>query len=219
MPRINAPTVAEHHAQQRRALLDAARALLAETGEAPKLGQVGGRAGLARSSVYQYFGSADELLTEVVADVFPDWAARVLSRVNDATTPGTRVWAYVEANIALFASSEQAVARALTRIVDPQVLHPSMKAFHRQLQGPLRQALSELGEPEPEKMGEHIDALILQASRELEQAEPDQRGIVRDRVLGRLHRLLAGYLRLPSRGSFTESETSPPNTARSLTTL
>lgn len=200
MPRISAATVAEHHAQQRRAILDAARELLAETGEAPTMGQVGRRAGLARSSLYLYFASADDLLTEVVADVFPDWAARVLEHTDRATTPGSRVWAYLEANIDLFASSEQAVARALTRIVDPQVLHPSMKAFHLQLQVPLRQALSDLGEPEPEKMGEHIDTLILQASRELERAEPDKRGVVRGRVLSRLRRLLAGYLHLPSPG-------------------
>lgn len=201
MPRITAASVAEHHAQQRRALLDAARALLAENGEAPTMGQVGRRAGLARSSVYLYFASAEDLLSGVVADVFPDWAARVLTRVETATTPGSRVWAYIEANIDLFASSEQAVAQALTRIVDPQVLHPSMKAYHIQLQVPLRQALRDLGETEPEKVGEHIDTLILQTARELEQAGPDQRATVRDRVLGRLHRLLAGYLHLPSRSS------------------
>jgi AcrR family transcriptional regulator len=196
MPRIKAATVAEHHDQQRRALLDAARALLAETGEAPTMGEVGVRAGLARSSVYQYFGSAEDLLTEVVADVFPDWAARVLSHVHEAQSPGDQVWAYVEANIDLFASSEQAVARALTSIVDPRVLHPPMKAYHLQLQVPLLQALADLGEPEPDKMGEHIDTLILQASRDLEHAEPPQRGTVKVLVLDRLRRLLAGYLHL-----------------------
>ena len=53
MPRITAPTVAEHHAKQRRALLDAARDLLAETGAEPSMAAVARRAGLARSSIYQ----------------------------------------------------------------------------------------------------------------------------------------------------------------------
>jgi AcrR family transcriptional regulator len=75
MPRITAATVAEHHTQQRRALLDAARAILASTGKAPTMSEVGRRAGLARSSVYQHFASPDELLEAIVADVFPDWAA------------------------------------------------------------------------------------------------------------------------------------------------
>ncbi|WP_406673984.1 helix-turn-helix domain-containing protein [Nonomuraea sp. N2-4H] len=71
MPRIQAPTVAEHRAAQRRALLDAAREILAETGRPPTLARVAERAGLARSSLYQYFRSSGDLLNAVVEDVFP----------------------------------------------------------------------------------------------------------------------------------------------------
>lgn len=190
MPRIEAPTVAEHHARRRRALLDAARELLAETEAKPAMGAVGRRAGLARSSVYQYFASADELLAALVAEIFPDWAQRVLAHVDTAHTPGERVWAYVEANLDLFAGSERAVARALTRVVDPDVLQGPMEAFHRRLQIPLRQALQDFGEPEPEAMAEHIDALILTASRDL------AAGTAQDVVQARLRRLLGAYLEL-----------------------
>jgi AcrR family transcriptional regulator len=201
MPRITAPTVAEHHSQQRRALLDAARAILASTGKAPTMSEVGRRAGLARSSVYQYFASPEELLEGIVADVFPEWARSVLERVAAATTPGDRVWAYIEANIDLFDSAEQAVARALSQIVDPQVLMPPMKAFHRQLQVPLRQALADLGELEPDAVAEHIDALVLQASRALSAEDGPLDPAARGRTLARVRRLLSGYLQLP--------ETSP----------
>ena len=47
MPRINAPTVADHRAQRIRAILDAARRLMEETGEPPSMGTIGSRAGLA----------------------------------------------------------------------------------------------------------------------------------------------------------------------------
>jgi AcrR family transcriptional regulator len=191
VPRINAATVAEHHAQQRRALLDAARALLAETEQKPSMGAVGRRAGLARSSVYQYFPSADDLLAALVAELFPGWAERVLARVEAAATPGERVWAYVEANVDLFASSERAVARALRSVVEPDVLRGPMEAFHRRLQVPLHEALVDFGEPEPEAMAQHIDALILQASAGL----GDGRSAA---SLARLRRLLGAYLRLPA---------------------
>lgn len=197
MPRIQATTVAEHHAQQRRALLDAARSLLAETGEEPSMRVVGERIGLARSSVYQYFASAEELLAAVVADVFPDWAERVLDEVASAPTPGARVWAYIEANVGLFASSEQAVAVALTRVVDPQVLQGPMQEFHARLQAPLHEALRDLGEPEPDAMASHVNALIMQATRGLEGAVPETRAELRDAALDRLRRLLGGYLALP----------------------
>jgi AcrR family transcriptional regulator len=200
VPRIDAPTVAEHHARQQRSLLDAARALLAETGQAPSMTAVGRRAGLARSSVYQYFDSPEALLHAVVADVFPDWANQVRTRVESAGGAAARVWAYVEANTALFASSEQAVAQALARVVDPQVLRGPMQQFHARLQEPLLQALTDLGEPDATSMAEMIDALIVHASRLTgpEHAASPGRPVEPDRALALLRRLVGGYLRLDS---------------------
>jgi len=198
MPRIDAPTVAEHHARQRRALLDAARAHLAETGQAPSMTAVGRRAGLARSSVYQYFDSPEALLHAVVTDVFPDWASQVRHKVDEAGSPGERVWAYVEANIALFASSEQAVAEALARVVDPAVLRGPMQDFHAQLQIPLREALEDLGEPEVARMAETIDTLIVHARSRPAGTDGCGDGIApEDQGLTLLRRLIGGYLRLP----------------------
>ncbi|WP_341719389.1 helix-turn-helix domain-containing protein [Micromonospora sp. FIMYZ51] len=196
MPRIQAATVAEHHARQRRALLDAARALLAEEERAPSMAAVGRRAGLARSSVYQYFTSADELLAAVVADVFPKWASQILNRVMAAPTPATRVWAYVAASVDLFASSEQAVARVLTQVVEPRLLQGPMEQFHAQLQVPLRQALADFGEPEPETMAQLVDSLIVQASREVAVADRTKVAPIREVTLARLRRLLGPYLGL-----------------------
>jgi len=88
-------------------------------------------------------------LAAVFADVFPDWSRQVNEKVGAAATPGERVWAYVVANVDLFASSEQAVARALATAVDPQLLQGPMDRFHASLQAPLRTALADLGKPEP----------------------------------------------------------------------
>src|ERR1044071_5681440 len=77
MPRIDAPTVAEHRANQERALLDAARAvLLAHGPQAVTPATVGAAAGLARSSVYKYFRSGDEILSRIVADALAEWGER-----------------------------------------------------------------------------------------------------------------------------------------------
>jgi AcrR family transcriptional regulator len=167
VPRIQAPTVAEHRARQRRAILDAARTHLAEEGAAPSLAQVGARAGLARSSVYEYFASREDLLAGVVADVFPDWAGQVIGAVEAAPTPGEKVWAYAEANMRLFASSEQAVARALTSVVDPALLAEPMTRFHESLQRPLVAALRTHGERQPQLMADIIDSIVVRASRDV----------------------------------------------------
>lgn len=199
MPRIQAPTVAEHRARQRRAILDAALAHLAEKGTAPSLADVGARAGLARSSVYEYFSSRDDLLAEVVADVFPAWAARITEAVETAPTPGQQVWAYVKANMELFAGSEQAVARALTNVVDPAVLAAPMTRFHQSLQKPLLTALRAHGESQPDVMADIIGSMVVRASRDV--WSPNKR-VARRRLnagLALLRTLLGPYLRLTDR--------------------
>ncbi|WP_306748694.1 TetR/AcrR family transcriptional regulator [Saccharothrix yanglingensis] len=187
VPRIQAPTVAEHRARQRRAILDAARALLAETGAAPSLADAAARVGLARSSIYQYFPSADDLLEAVVSDVFPTWASRVLDHVAAAAGPADRVWAYVEANVELFAGPDQAVARALRTVVDPAVLREHSAQLHARLQEPLVDSLRLLGEPEPERMAELVNAAVLRASQDID-------GGGRAPALALLDRLLRPYL-------------------------
>lgn len=167
MPRIEAPSVAEHRKRRRRAILDAAQALIAETGEAPSLAAVGARIGIARPSVYQYFTSREALLDAVVADVFPAWSARVLDRVAAATTPAGQVWAYVEVNVELFAGSEQAVAKALRTLVAPAVLQEHSAQHHARMREPLIDSLRALGEAEPERMAELINAALLRACQDI----------------------------------------------------
>lgn len=196
MPRIKAETLAEHRELQRRAVLEAARDLLAETGKAPSLAEVGERAGLARSSMYHYARSRDDLLAAVVADVFPAWAARIRTAVEEAPTPGEKVWAYVESNVAFFAGEEQRVARALGCVVDPEVLREPMQDFHRALQEPLRLALRAHGDPDPDATADIIDSMLLAATQTIRAREhlstPDERAA----ALAPLRRLLAPYLGL-----------------------
>jgi hypothetical protein len=123
----------------------------------------------------------------------------VRRRVENARTPGEQVWAYVEANVDLFAGSERAVAQALSRVVDPDVLRGPMQQFHAELQVPLRDALAGLGEPNVAAMAEMIDSMIVQASRGAATApEPSctSPDIQRTTTLNLLRRILSGYLNL-----------------------
>lgn len=189
MPRIQAPTVAEHRARQHRALLDAARALLAEPGrrEGPGLGEVAARAGLARSSVYQYFASRDALFDALVAELLPGWAAHVQDRMAGATTPGGKVRAYVDSNLELVAAGDHAVLRGLATVAPASLAHSSA-VLHEQLRHPLEQALAEAGEDDPAGMSELVHAVVLAASRLIEE------GRGHDEVTRLCHRLLAAYL-------------------------
>ncbi|MFD0560370.1 TetR family transcriptional regulator [Stackebrandtia endophytica] len=205
MPRIVAATIAEHRRIQRKAIMDAARELLAETGRAPSLAEVGKRAGLPRSTVYEYVRSRDDLLAAVVADVFPDWASSIRDAIESAPTPGEKIWAYVASNVAFFAGAEQTIARALGSVVDPAVLRGPMQEFHTALQEPLRRALGDLGEAEPEIVADLIDAMLLSATKEIRARQRQSTRAEQDSVLAPVRRLLGPYLRLPDNPTATAS--------------
>lgn len=189
MPKIQAPTVAEHHDRQRRAILDAARALLAEPGRTapPSLGEVAASAGLARPSVYQYFASRDALFEAVVAELFPAWAAQVQQRMDAASTPQDKVWAYVESNLDQVSAGEHAVIRGLAATA-PMALRRTSMDLHAQLRAPLHQALLDGGEPDPDAMSDLVHAVVMRASAMLED------GLGHDQALALVRRLLGSSI-------------------------
>ncbi|QYC38285.1 Fatty acid metabolism regulator protein [Nonomuraea coxensis DSM 45129] len=168
MPRIRASTVAEHRAVQHRALLDAAREILAETGRPPTLTLVAARAGLARPSLYQYFRSSEDLLNALVEDVFPRWSARVAAAMEAAATPGDRVLAYVLTNFELITEGEHALATALAEVAPGDKVAEQSRAMHQHLLEPLVETLRRLGVPTVPETAEMINAIVFAGSRLIE---------------------------------------------------
>mgnify|MGYP005984344365 CR=1 FL=1 len=168
MPKISAPSVAEHHAAQVRALLDATRELLRESGKAPSMADVAARAGLARSSVYQYFSSRQALLEGLVKDIFPRWAERITSAMAAAPTPADAVLAYASSNLDLVADGEHAVGAALATLAPGEAIGAEAHSMHQQISEPLAEALKTLGVADPEAVAELINAVVHAATRRLE---------------------------------------------------
>lgn len=189
MPRINAPTVAEHRAAQQRALLDAARTLLARTGEAPSMAEVAALAGLARPSAYQYYKSRQDLLHALVLDLFPRWTRRVREAMDAEADPADRILAYVLTNIALVAEGEHAVGTALAAVAPGEELNNQSAMMHRQLLTPLVETLTLLGVEDPLVTSELINAIVHSSTRLLES------GTSRESVEARVRELLGPYVR------------------------
>lgn len=98
MPRINAPTLAEHRESRLAALLDAGSSLLAEGGEgAVTMSAVAQEAGLSRPAVYEYFTSTEDLLAAVISKEADAWSIELSASIDAAETPEAKIRAYVEA--------------------------------------------------------------------------------------------------------------------------
>lgn len=172
MPRISAPTLALHRAAQQRALLDAARAILAETGRPPTFAALAERAGLARPSVYQYFQSGEDLLRAMVEDVFPRWSATVAAAMDEAPDDAARVRAYMRTNLELVAEGEHALATALASVGPPGAVMEGSRVMHDELLQPLTRALESLGARDVVRAAELINAVVNTGARMIEAGSP-----------------------------------------------
>lgn len=105
MPRIEAPTVAEHREMRRREVVTNARELLMREGPMGVTPAAVAKAtGLARSSVYQYFPTTGALIGAAVEDLFALAQERVDAALAEAgEDAGARLTAYVSTTLELAA--------------------------------------------------------------------------------------------------------------------
>jgi AcrR family transcriptional regulator len=149
MPRISAPTVAEHRARQRTALLDAARRLLEERGyTALTFGALADRTGLARPTVYEYFASKDELVVALCEREIGRQAELVRGRLEGATGPRERVAAFVRAQLDLAVEEPRLVAPPGAEVPVGAAARARIRELHQRLASTLTEALGDLDEPD-----------------------------------------------------------------------
>ncbi|WP_396655810.1 TetR/AcrR family transcriptional regulator [Microbacterium sp.] len=134
MPRITAPTVAEHRALQRAALLRAGEEVLAAGGlTAFSPTSVSERAGMARSSFYDYFPSKDDLLVAIAIDAMERWDAEIEEALAGVEPGYAELRALVDATMRMTAEGKHAIAGIVreadlspTRVDDLMVLHDAL---------------------------------------------------------------------------------------------
>ncbi|MFE7630754.1 TetR/AcrR family transcriptional regulator [Kocuria sp. NPDC057446] len=101
---------------RRAQILACAIEAIAETGYGrASLAEIARRAGVSKGVVSYYFTSKDELLTQVVLDVYGRAGAAIAARTDTETDPSAVLTGYVEANLA-FLDEHPADIRAVTEI-------------------------------------------------------------------------------------------------------
>ncbi len=161
MPKISAPTVAEHRSRQREALLRAATEILVTQGiGAVTPAAVGAAAGLARPSVYQYFSSGAAIIAAIVEDVFPRANHILADSLATAVTPRERLDAYIRVTLRLAAEGYHRPASALAGATFPPECLARLSELHREQAEPFIQVLSDLGVPDLPVTGPLLAGII-----------------------------------------------------------
>lgn len=111
----SSPTFTE--TARRAQILRCAIEAIAESGYGrASLAEIARRAGVSKGVVSYYFTSKDELLAQVVLDVYGRAGAAIAARTDAETDPAAVLSGYVEANLA-FLGEHPADIRAVTEIV------------------------------------------------------------------------------------------------------
>ncbi|MGW3043024.1 TetR/AcrR family transcriptional regulator [Kitasatospora sp. NPDC001159] len=182
MPKISAATVAEHRAQQQAALIRAAVDVLVEQGAAAVTpASVGARAGLARSSVYQYFPSGAAILASVVESSFADANRAVDHALHGLNDPVERIVAYIETELRLAEQGAHRPASALMRADLPAECQERVRELHRQHAAPLLAAIADSGAPDPLLTAQLVGGLLQAAVSAVDGG--GDRGATAERVL------------------------------------
>lgn len=151
MPRIDAPTVAEHRRRRRGELLGAARRLLVAEGAASVTpARVGRAAGIARNSVYTYFDSRAQILAELVEEDFTAWKSKVDGALAGTTDPSLRLETYLRVNLDLAATGGHRAAAAIAAADLPDECRHRIAQLHAELAETLGEIVGAfVPDPEP----------------------------------------------------------------------
>ena len=180
MPRIEAATVAEHHALRRAAILDAAVDILrAEGPTALTPAAVAAAAGLARSSVYQYFASTAELVAAGVEETFRRAVVGIQAALATAATPREKIAAYVGGALEAAASGHEPMSVYAAADL-PEACRAAVADLHRQATIPLVEPLEQLGVADAWSVAELIGGVVSAGAMQVSRGEPLE--AVRDRV-------------------------------------
>ncbi|MCX4746550.1 TetR family transcriptional regulator [Kitasatospora sp. NBC_01287] len=195
--------MAEHRQLQRAALLDAARALLAEGGmEALTFPSLATRTGLARSSVYEYFKSRAAVVEQLCEVDFPLWAAEIEAGMAACDDAVGRLEAYVRGQLALAGDPRHRAIVALSAVELDEAARRRIRSAHAELVGLVVTALGDLGHPEPRVAATLLQGVVESAVRCSEGRSADERARIADTAVALALRGLAatGQARDRARG-------------------
>ena len=169
MPRIETKTLAQHRDWRRNQLIDAAASIAMESGGAAvTVAAVAQRAGLSRTSVYEYFGSGSELVADLVIDELHSFAETLNIAVAECTDAQCIITCWIKGALTYIADGRHLLAKALNATAVPQSRSQQIGMAHRALMAPLVKAVTDLGVKDSQRALVFIQAITDASTKRIE---------------------------------------------------
>ncbi len=165
MPKISAPTLAAHRELRRQQLMGAALELAMSDGaHAITVAAVASKAGLARSSVYEYFESSADLVADLVIEELSYYTARLADAIKDESDPFVQIELWIAEGLRYVADGRHMLVKSLNTISTPDFRKEEITLGHRKMMAPLRSALVSTGVKDPIAAGAFLQSATDAAS-------------------------------------------------------
>jgi AcrR family transcriptional regulator len=145
-PKIQAATVVEQRQMRQRQLIDAALAIALESGAANiTVAAVAKRAGLARSSMYEYFSSSADLIADLVIEELALYQKRLAQAVKGTEDPYQHIALWIAEALQYVVDGRHMLIKSLNAAAIPDFRRDEISQGHRNLMTTISTPLQEIG--------------------------------------------------------------------------
>ena len=145
-PKIQAATIVEQRAMRQRQLIDAALAIALESGAANiTVAAVAQRAGLARSSIYEYFPSSADLIADLVIEELALYQKRLSHAVIGTQDPYQHIELWIAEALQYVVDGRHMLVKSLNAATIPEFRRDEISQGHRNLMTTISAPLQEIG--------------------------------------------------------------------------
>ena len=168
-PKIQAETVVEQRQLRQRQLIDAALTIALESGASSiTVAAVAEKAGMARSSIYEYFSSSADLVADLVMEELVLYQNRLAKAVIGTSDPYKYVELWIAEALQYVVDGRHMLIKSLNMASIPEFRRDEISQGHRNLMVTISSPLQEMGLKDIRAAMSYLQNIIEAASVRIE---------------------------------------------------
>lgn len=146
MPKISTRTLEEHRIWRREMLIQAATEIALTNNYTPiTISEVAKRAGISRTSVYEYFSSTEELVADLVIAELNNFSTLITADLQKINEPVAKIERWIHLSLQYVVDGRHLIMKALNLINQPANRAEAIRTGHRNLLAPITESLVAMG--------------------------------------------------------------------------
>ena len=170
MPKIATQSLASHRDWRRNQLIEAAAAIALESGGAAiTVSAVAARAGLSRTSVYEYFCSSSDVVSHVLIGELERYQSFLDIAISSVDSLEAKLEAWVRASLAYITTGDHLLAKGFGALGNNPDLISIFRRKHHELLQPLASVFQQMGVRDIERSLQITQLIVDLAAKKIEE--------------------------------------------------